>query len=70
MSLLHPKRALPVQHKELIPIDHPNLSVTRAKLEYPTVDVPLLYLYAIGKAEWKSDYDLDSLVTSDAFADR
>ena len=36
-------------HKLRIPIDHPNLSVTRTKLEYPTTDVSFAYLSAINK---------------------
>jgi hypothetical protein len=37
-------------HRLRTPIDHPDLSVTRAKLEYPTVDVKLIYLAMIDKA--------------------
>jgi len=37
------------KHRKATPIDHPDLSVTRAKLEYPTVDVSFTYLEAIGK---------------------
>jgi len=38
------------KHRTTVPIDHPDQSVTRTKLEYPTVDVNLAYLYIIGKA--------------------
>jgi len=36
-------------HRLRTPIDHPDLSVTRAKLEYPTVDVSFTYLASIDK---------------------
>ena len=36
-------------HRLRVPLDHPDLSVTRAKLEYPTVDVNFAYLASIGK---------------------
>ena len=36
-------------HKNAIPIDHPFRSVTRDHLEYPTENVALTYLVAIGK---------------------
>jgi len=38
-------------HRTAVPIDHPDRSVTRVKLEYPTVDVSLAYLSSIGKAK-------------------
>jgi hypothetical protein len=37
-------------HRLKMPIDHPDLSVTRTKLEYPTVDVKLIYLAMMDKA--------------------
>jgi len=36
-------------HRLKVPLDHPDLSVTRAKLEYPTIDVNFAYLASIGK---------------------
>ena len=36
-------------HKNAVPIDHPLRSITRDHLEYPTEDVSLIYLVAIGK---------------------
>jgi hypothetical protein len=39
-------------HRLKTPIDHPDLSVTRTKLEYPTVDVYFPYLEAISKCRW------------------
>jgi len=39
-------------HRTSSPIDHPDGSVTRAKLEYPTVDVFFPYLEAISKCRW------------------
>jgi len=38
-------------HRTAVPIDHPDRSVTRVKLEYPTVNVSLAYLSSIGKAK-------------------
>jgi hypothetical protein len=62
-------------HKTASPIDHPDRSVTRAKLEYPTVDVELTYLLAIGKAEWGVLFSSDAnmgkrTVTVDSFTDK
>jgi hypothetical protein len=59
-------------HRLKTPIDHPDLSVTRAKLEYPTVDVSFAYLAAIEKLDyfatgWAQDY---WIVTKDAFTDK
>jgi hypothetical protein len=39
-------------HRTASPLDHPDGSVTRAKLEYPTVDVYFPYLEAISKCRW------------------
>lgn len=38
-------------HRRKIPIDHPDRSITREKLEYPTENVFLTYLSAISKIE-------------------
>ena len=38
-------------HRRKIPIDHPLRSITRKHLEYPTEDVDLVYLTAIGKTK-------------------
>jgi hypothetical protein len=59
------------QHIAKTPIDHPDLSVTRAKLEYPTVDVSLWYLLIIGKATVSVTEDITyaGFVTVDSFAD-
>jgi len=63
------------EHIEKIPIDHADRSVTKDKLEYPTVDVSLAYLHMIGKAyvervtATKPWYYLDYL-TTDSFADK
>lgn len=52
-------------------IDHADRSVTRAKLEYPTVDVPLVYLFCIGKAGWSgSDFVGGIFTTVDPFDNR
>jgi len=57
-------------HRLKTPIDHPDLSVTRSKLEYPTVNVPLSYLYAIGKTTIAKDDDRDCILTVDVFTDK
>jgi len=36
-------------HRTASPVDHPDYSITRSKLEYPTVDVSFTYLSAIDK---------------------
>jgi len=59
-------------HRLKTPIDHLDLSVTRAKLEYPTANVTLAYLGAINKATVLSaegEHGL-FLCTSDSFADK
>jgi hypothetical protein len=59
-------------HRTAIPIDHPDLSITRAKLEYPTANVKLIYLAMIDKA---IAYGVDGTAhanyyaTTDSFAD-
>jgi len=74
MSLLHPNRALTRKefedHKTVIPIDHPDESVTRTKLEYPTVDVTIGYLIAINKLELNYRYGYPIITTIDSWADR
>jgi len=58
-------------HKATTPIDHPDRSVTRTKLEYPTVDVSFSYLASINKLVICSmgTYGVASLVR-DTFADK
>jgi hypothetical protein len=56
-------------HRYKMPIDHPDGSVTRAKLEYPTVDVNFFYLHAINKAVF-ADSGGFGIVTTDAFSDK
>jgi hypothetical protein len=58
-------------HRRKVPIDHPDLSVTRGKLEYPTVDVCFSYLSAINKVKYVS-YRVYSygLITFDTFTDK
>jgi hypothetical protein len=57
-------------HRLKTPIDHPDLSVTRGKLEYPTVDVKFAYLIAIGKTTIARDDDADCIFTVDSFTDK
>jgi len=60
-------------HRLKTPIDHPDLSVTRGKLEYSTVDVPLVYLLSIGKSNWYNHWGDESrwaLLTNDSFTDK
>jgi hypothetical protein len=58
-------------HRLRTPIDHPDSSVTRGKLEYPTVDVSFTYLSAINKVKGCSfgvwGY---MLLTYDSFSDK
>jgi len=76
MSLLHPDRVLSRKqfedHRTVIPIDHPDGSVTRAKLEYPTVDVSLAYLQMAGRAEtgFEVGGGWEQLFTTEFFADK
>ena len=44
-----------LEHKSKTPIDHPDSSVTRAKLEYPTVNVSFAYLAAIDQVLFCSE---------------
>jgi len=61
-------------HRRKVPIDHPDLSVTRAKLEYPTEGVSLTYLKAIEKLVEVRPYrgmaGYFGWVTLDSFADK
>jgi len=69
-------------HRLRVPLDHPDSSVdtakiadravTRAKLEYPTVDVPMLYLFAIGKAflDLMDGNRFTFIITTDSFTDK
>lgn len=59
-------------HKTTTPLDHPDLSVTRAKLEYPTVDVNKYYLAAVEKIRliYTANAIYACLVTLDNFADK
>jgi len=58
-------------HRLKVPVDHPDRSVTRSKLEYPTRDVSFAYLDSISKAYGMPapDWDLIGCRTSDAFTD-
>jgi hypothetical protein len=58
-------------HRLKTPIDHPDLSVTRGKLEYPTVNVSFSYLSAISKTLYISRYTWGYLIiTRDSFTDK
>jgi hypothetical protein len=58
-------------HRLRVPIDHPDLSVTRAKLEYPTADVSFAYLASINKTKYVSHYVSGyAIATKDSFADK
>jgi len=64
-------------HRTAVPIDHPDRSVTRIKLEYPTVDVSFAYLSSINKAVSANlirtkvtDYRQTTMLTTDSFVDR
>jgi len=59
-------------HRLKTPIDHPDQSVTRAKLEYPTVNVSFAYLDAINKlvAVPAPDWNLIGSATLDSFTDK
>ncbi|MEM1523070.1 MAG: hypothetical protein QXU69_08585 [Thermofilaceae archaeon] len=60
-----------LSHAVATPIDHPDGSVTRAKLEYPTVDVSLGYLAIIGKARDEAVMTGNvGLLTIDVFTDK
>jgi hypothetical protein len=58
-------------HRLKTPIDHPDQSVTRAKLEYPTVGVSFAYLAAINKVVYSAMDGWGFLVLArNAFTDR
>jgi len=59
-------------HRTAVPIDHPDRSVTRVKLEYPTVDVSFSYLSSIGKAKHPNAPGgyAPLIATVDSFADK
>jgi hypothetical protein len=57
-------------HRYKTPIDHPDLSVTRGKLEYPTTNVSFAYLSAIGKAGGNYGHLGFLLLTIDSFTDK
>jgi hypothetical protein len=58
-------------HRLKTPIDHPDLSVTRVKLEYPTADVSFAYLSAINKVVGVTRYTWSFWVaTRDSFTDK
>jgi hypothetical protein len=58
-------------HRNATPLDHPDLSITRSKLEYPTVNVNFTYLSAINKTRGVADYNTSYfLLTYDSFADK
>jgi len=62
-------------HATVIPIDHPDRSVTRIKLEYPTEDVSFVYLAAINKINFDivtgvTFISASLIVTMDAFSDK
>ena len=61
-------------HRTAIPIDHPDRSVTRVKLEYPKEDVYLMYLVCIDKGIEESLRSYRTLfsawLTSESFTDK
>jgi hypothetical protein len=58
-------------HRTATPIDHPDGSITRAKLEYPTVDVSFAYLASINKTLYVASFFTSYfIVTRDSFADK
>jgi len=57
-------------HRLKTPIDHPDGSVTRAKLEYPTVNVSFAYLDAINKTVIAESWRGVAILTSDSFTDK
>jgi len=57
-------------HRLRIPIDHPDSSITRSKLEYPTVNVNFAYLSVINKTGIVSVHWALATVTLDSFADK
>jgi len=59
-------------HRFKVPLDHPDRSVTRTKLEYPTVDVSFAYLDSINKLFGAPApvWDLIGARTVDSFTDK
>jgi len=58
-------------HRLKTPIDHLDFSVTRTKLEYPTVDVSFAYLASINKVKYSSFSTSGYIVlTGDTFTDK
>ncbi|MEM1523418.1 MAG: hypothetical protein QXU69_10335 [Thermofilaceae archaeon] len=58
-------------HRTATPIDHPDGSVTRAKLEYPTANVSFAYLASIDKVVYCSSYTWGFFtLVRDVFADK
>jgi len=62
-------------HRTATPIDHPDGSVTKAKLEYPTEDVSVFYLLAIDKFNHPNEWTIDDaryphFTTTDSFTDK
>jgi len=58
-------------HRVTSPIDHPDGSITRNKLEYPTQDVSFAYLASINKVRYCSFMELSYLVVArDSFTDK
>jgi len=60
------------EHKTAIPIDHPDRSVTRSKLEYPTENVSFAYLSAIDKLTTSRTHQWTdvTVLTADNFTDK
>ena len=59
------------EHEKAIPIAHPDRSIIRPKLEYPTVDVNLTYLSSINKTKGILNHPRrPSLVTIDSFTNK
>jgi len=57
-------------HRRKIPIDHPDRSITRDKLEYPTEDVTFAYLAVINKTEPVEARFSALIATVDVFTDK
>jgi len=57
-------------HRSRIPIDHPDRAVTRAKLEYPTVDVSFAYLATIDQVLYCARSAVGCFMTRGSLADK
>jgi hypothetical protein len=57
-------------HRLKTPIDHPDSSITRTKLEYPTANVSFAYLSSINKGGSISIHWSHTYVTIDSFTDK